>query len=218
MLDCSSPSFKILSTSNFIVPCIANLLDSIHRFVQNLHKICYFMGLCVFAHRYFLFKTHMMHVIENISSYLYMYHSVLDAQHPLQKHTNSWKYNFAWFPLLNYGMGNLWCVIQSTQLNNSSLHILSFDLVLLLKINFHVRCLNFFLNFNLEKKLHNMVHVVFWNMTPHTLNKFILKWFSINTYYTLTMVTKMEIDNLEFGVCYMVEMLPLGSNNIREKL
>ncbi len=27
----------------------------------------------------------------------------------------------------------------------------------------------------------------------------------------------MEIGNLEFGVCYMVEMLPLGGNIIREK-
>jgi hypothetical protein len=85
MLDCSNPSSKILSTNNFIVPCIANLLDSIHRFVQNLHKICYFMGLCVSAHRYFVFKTHMMHVIENISSYLYMHHNVLDAQIHVQK-------------------------------------------------------------------------------------------------------------------------------------
>ncbi len=136
-----------------IFPCIANLLDSIHRFVENLHKICYFMGLCVYAHRYFVFKTHMMHVIENIPSYLYMHHSVLDAQHPCAKNTNSWKNIFAWFPSLNCGMGNLWCVIQSTQLNNSSLHILSFDFVLFLKINFHVRCLNLFLNFNLEKKI-----------------------------------------------------------------
>jgi hypothetical protein len=32
------------------------------------------------------------------------------------------------------------------------------------------------------------------------------------------MVTKMEIGNLEFGVCYMVEMLPLGGNIIREKV
>jgi len=161
----------------------------------------------------------MMHVIENISSYFYMHHSVLDAQHPCAKNTNLWKNNFAWFPLLNCGMGNLWCVIQSTQLNNSSLHILSFDLVLLLKINFHVRCLNFFLNFNLEKKKWTIwCMLLFKTCTPHTLNKFILKWFSINTYYTLTMVTKMEIGNLEFGVCYMVEMLPLVRNNIREKV
>ncbi len=140
MLDCSSPSFKILSSNNFIVPCIASLLDSIHPFVQNLHKICYFMGLCVFPQRYIVLKTHMMHVVENISSYLYMHHNVLDAQHPCAKNTNSWKKIFAWFPLLNCGMGNLWCVIQSTQLNNSFLHILSFDFVFLLKINFHVKC------------------------------------------------------------------------------
>ncbi len=89
MLDCSSPSFKILSSNNFIVPCIASLLDSIHPFVQNLHKICYFMGLCVFPQRYIVLKTHMMHVVENISSYLYMHHNVLDAQHPCAKNTNS---------------------------------------------------------------------------------------------------------------------------------
>jgi len=46
-------------------------------------------GLCVFAHRYLVFKTHMMHVVENISSYLYMHHDVLDAQHPCPKNTNS---------------------------------------------------------------------------------------------------------------------------------
>lgn len=76
----------------------------------------------------------------------------------------------------------------------------------------------FFLKFQFRKKKCTIWCMLLFEIcTPHTLNKFILKWFSINTYYTLTMVTKMEIGNLEFGVCYMVEMLPLGGNIIREK-
>jgi hypothetical protein len=40
---------KKLSTNNFIVPCIANLLGSIHQFVQNLHKYV-ISWVCVLLH------------------------------------------------------------------------------------------------------------------------------------------------------------------------
>jgi hypothetical protein len=37
---------------------------------------------------------------------------VLNTWHSCAKHTNTWKNNFMWFPLPNYGTGSLWCCKQ----------------------------------------------------------------------------------------------------------